>query len=410
MKLSEKFFLDKHHKIERFGVMFGVLFLALLTVFVTTCFSQVDHNETLVLTQSKWSTEFSFSLSGASGSVVNVFRNSDNTKSFMLLYFNDLKDITLDPNQYEVFLTGSDLNQNRVELKCSPKAQMFTFGTTGYMGLYFVDMGGFEPQICDLIIRSNKLVSEQNHGGAEAKEDATFAQYDQAEIYFNPGGSDAIVSAALEENDMSPFSIYESMIAFGREDEIRNSINENLKAMHEIQLHMSEYEMRVSDAGIVVPKAPLPIRNDVVEGPDENGFYSLKTDFVYNRGFDFDWAYGSVRDGWLADICDTNNYSDFFREKSAMEEDTPFSLKDGTVKWYRTDGTEFKLNSSDDDVDDAAGIRKSIEDLTSLWSGFNELKVRHQTVLLKDMLMLEANARTIEKNCRIASDLLVTVW
>ncbi|MBD5585201.1 MAG: hypothetical protein HDQ88_08965, partial [Clostridia bacterium] len=143
MKLSERLFLDKHHTIERFGVLFGVLFVSLVIVFISTCFSQVDFNENLLLTQSKWSTEFTFSLSGATGSVVNVFRDDNNTKSFVLLKFDDLKDITVDPNEYEVFLTGADMNQNWQELKCSPKASVYMFGSTGYMGLYFVDMGGF---------------------------------------------------------------------------------------------------------------------------------------------------------------------------------------------------------------------------------------------------------------------------
>ncbi|MBD5585320.1 MAG: hypothetical protein HDQ88_09580, partial [Clostridia bacterium] len=198
-------------------------------------------------------------------------------------------------------------------------------------------------------------------------------------------------------------------IAIGKEEAVKTRINANLQAMYELQLHMDEYEMRVSNNGVVVPDAPLPIRNDVVNAPDENGYYSLTTDFVYNRGFDFDWANGSVRQGWLSDICPEGNYAVFFREHGKLTEDTPFSLSDGTVKWYYLDGTTVDLNANDD-IDGSAQTRKSINDLKQLWSAFNDLKTEYQIDLLQELLMLEVDARSIERNYSVAADMPITLY
>lgn len=410
MKFSERFFLDKHHKIERFAILFIMLVTLLVVVFVTTCFSQKDLNETTLLTQAKFTDSFQFSLSETQGHVVNVFRNDDFTRAFLLLKLDDTRNISQDANDYELFLTGSDLNKAKHDLASAPKASLYMFGSTGYMGVYLVDMGKFGPQVCNLIIRSNNLIDRVGDGGELAQQDASFAEFDQAQIFFNPGGTDAKAAVALNEGDMSAFSIYDSMIADGSELNLKISMNETLKNAQASLSRIEEYSKRVAQNGIVVPNAPLPIRGDSIEGPDDRGYYHLDTDFLIARGFDFDWIDRTVRDGWLDELCPDGNYIKFFNEKKMEPDQVKFSTDDASIKWYMSDGTEFDASVSSDDVGNSKVIQESISDLKSEWNTYYNLKRTFQVDQMRQLLVMEVNAKNIEDNYTCNSEVGLTIW
>lgn len=397
MKFSERLFLDKHHRIERFAVMFLTLALALLVVFVSTFFSQKDLNETTLLTQGKFSTSFQFSLSETKGSVVNVFRNSDFTRAFVLLHLDSTKNMSYDADDYSLFLTGSNLNQGKTELLCNPQAKFYMFGSTGYMGVYLVDVNGFQPQVLNLIIRANRMLVTGGNGGDLGKKDSSFAEFDQARIFFNPGGTDCIECVALNEGDLSAFSIYDSMIALGSELDLRIEMTNTLKAMQESLLHIDEYSKRVAQNGIIVPNAPLPIRGDVVTGPDDRGYYHLETEFLNAKGFDFDWINRTVRDGWLDELCPDGNYVKYFNEKKLEPDQILFNAEDRSIKWYMSDGTEFDMSMSDN-VGNTSVIKSGISDLKAEWANYNRLKKTFQVDQMKKLLLMEVDARNIEDN------------
>lgn len=409
MKISERLFLDKHHKIERFAVMFFVLALSLVVVFITTCFSQKDLNETTLLTQAKFTDSFQFSLSETKGNVVNVFRNEDFTRAFVLMKLSDTRNISQDANDYELFLTGSDLNRGKTVLLSQPSASFYVFGSTGYMGVYLVNSLGFEPQVCNLVIRSNNTIAKIGDGGDLAKYDASFAEFDQAQIYFNPGGSSAVSVDTLTEGDLSAFAIYDSMIALGSELDLRIEMTELLKEGQASLGRIEEYSRRVAQNGIVVPNAPVPIRDDVIEGPDDRGYYRLLTDFVVARGFDFDWINRTVSDGWLEDLCPDGNYIRFFNDKKVEPDQIRFNVEDASIKWYMSDGTEFDMNSPDD-VGNSKVIKQSINDLKTEWSSYYQIKRQFQVDYMRRLLMMEVDARNIEENYTCNGSVKLTLW
>lgn len=393
MNILAKLKLDNHHGIERFGVLFLALvfYMCVVMGFCIAAWQQSNHVN--FGNQAKYTSAFAFSRTGVEGRVVDVYRNQSFTRSFVLLYFEDLSGLSTNAEDYQLFLTGSDVNQNYMALTSSPAATFYVFGSSGYMGIDLVDTGVFDKQIMNLVIRhTSNLVSEDyNQEAADAAEDGTFVQYDQAQLYFNPGGQGGTYADVLDKESFTPQELYECFMVRPQEQELRNELNDLLKSMWMTQQQIAEYTQRVEQDGIIVPEVPVLIRGDSIEGPDDNGYYYLDTNYVLANGFDFPWQQRTVLEGYLDTLCPDGDYYTFLREKAVAEDDVEFSTSD--LVWYKQDGTVF-------DLDNAAGIselesaKKDIDNLMGAWKTYYNQKKQYQVVDLTRLLNLELDYRS----------------
>ena len=255
----EKFF-NKHTKIERFGVSVVTLVLC-FSVLLTTIGMKVHKDNQLVLgEQAIYTEQFVSSLTQTSGNVVGIYGNDDHTKIFMMLKLATAETMTMDAANYQMFLTAYESHLN-----VNPSGAIYMFGTTGYMGLYFADARGFEQQMLNIIVRSNKNVSELDIGDGSQITDSSSDDYDQFQIFANFGATGVTHADFLETDDKILLSdIYRECILDAQEWPIREQLQDDLSKMIVQVARMEEYENRLDQQGIVVPERPQAIRYDKI--------------------------------------------------------------------------------------------------------------------------------------------------
>lgn len=390
----------------------------------------------------QYTSSFTMSLSGATGSVQGVYTNTDHTRSFVLLKFNDVTNIPVKADKYQLFLSGCDRNQNYDKLKSNPDAQIYMFGSTGYMGIYLYSAEPFPSQILNLYLRS--IVNFSGTSSTTGYEDATFNQYDQARIYFNPGGSYATKADFLDEDDWTIFDIYEELVSRPAEKSIRTLLRNDLKEMLNQKLLIDEYTNRIMDDGLMEPAMPSAIAGDVIYGKtidgssneklqwsikknqwyapealvgfDENNVQVyLDTKVVEPNGFNFVWQDSQIKNGYLKNLTGSDSLSDWKAYINQNDDaDSTFNLDD--VVWTYKDGTIF-VPDADADVEGSTSkeqtLSAEVTQLKDAWQAFYDAKLNYQTVQLKALLQLEYDSRDIETSYSInanESGNLLTLW
>lgn len=390
----------------------------------------------------QYTSSFTMSLSGTTGSVQGVYTNTDHTRSFVLLKFNDVTNIPVKADKYQLFLSGCDRNQNYDKIKSNPDAQIYMFGSTGYMGIYLYSAEPFPSQILNLYLRS--LVNFSGTSSTTGHDDETFNQYDQARIYFNPGGSYATKADFLDEDDWTIFDIYEELVSRPAEKSIRTLLRNDLKDMLNQKLLMDEYTNRIVDDGLMEPAMPSAIAGDVIYGKTidgssneklqwsikKNQWYApealigfeennvhvyLDTKVVEPNGFNFVWQDSQIKNGYLKNLTGSDSLSDWKAYINQNDDaDSTFNLDD--VVWTYKDGTIF-VPDADADVEGSTSkeqtLSAEVTQLKDAWQAFYDAKVDYQTVQLKALLQLEYDSRDIETSYSInanESGNLLTLW
>ena len=447
VKFLRKF--GPHYAIERFGIMFLSLAISMILLVSSIVVTKIKYDNRALSGMAQYTSSFTMSLSGATGSVRGVYTNANHTKSFLLLRFNDMSNIPVTADKYQLFLSGCDRDRNYKEIKCNPNAMIYMFGSTGYMGIYLYSSEPFSSQILNLYLRST--VNFTGSKSDVAYSDATFNQYDQARIYFNPGGTYATQAAFLDEDDWDIFDIYEELVSRPAEQSIRNLLYDDLKQMRNQQLLIDEYSQRIVDDGLVEPTTPSAIAGDriyakVIEpgitddelkwSIKQNSWYTMDSDGsnvqffdenevrmyldtkkIEKNGYHFNWQDSRIRDGYLKDLTQSDNLSDwkkYIDSHTNAESESIFNLDE--MEWKYQDGTIF---IPDDSIDGSGSTSKQqtitndINKLGESLQAFYDAKVKYQTVDLKSLLELEYNARDIETNYSInanESGKLLTIW
>lgn len=397
IKRRFQWLFSPHYKMERFGVMFGSLALCMAVCLGTIFAHKAEMDKHTLGTNVMYTTEMTMSLSRSKCQVVDIFSDSAQTKAFILLKWENMANVVTDAGEYKIFLTGSDLNQRPQDLLCSPQATIYVFGTTGYMGIYLVDMAGFQSQILDLVLRCDSLAGTLPTE-IPSYEDKSFEQFDQGRIYFNPGASGFKTANFLDTGKMDVRTIYNDTVISSRETEIREKLTEDLDTMNNLLLQTVEYRKRVEASGIVIPAEPIEIRGDRVVEADDTGRLELVTDYVVAGGYDYDWYNGNVLSGYLDGIVPgdqtASRYMAAMRQQAGSD---GFDTRD--LRWLRVEnGTDFYA----DDVGIQSAAYKqtdvNIKDLTNVWKQYFAAKKTYQTTDLESLLLLELDAMDISSN------------
>ena len=270
------------------------------------------------------------------------------------------------------------------------------------MGIYLIDSNGFPSQLYDLVVRCNSQLvtkSDIKEGVKDENGDVkdTFALFDQFRIYFNPGANDADKAAFLNRNSWSATDAYEECVTRDQEKTMRDKLDQDLVTINNDLTQVREYRERLETQGVVVPDDPEAIRGDVIvdEATADSADKALtyKPSYVFERGYNFDWRNGSIKQGYLASIAKNQDFEAFLRSKAqAVEKFSSVSV--GKNEWRMNDGTV--VSDLDNSIARNKAITQNVQLLEQAWSQYYNDKVTYQVDDLTSLLRLEIDTQNVE--------------
>lgn len=398
MGLMEKLKLGPHYRMERFSLLFCVMVVGILVTTVLCFVTHVQTQNTTLGEQAIYSTEFETSKTGVSGKVIDVYSSEDKTKTLLLLKFDDTKVVSTNADNYQMFLTGASVEQNKQTLDGIPSGSIYMFGNTGYMGIYLVNQDGFGPQILDLVVRCNsELQTNASEDVDEEVEDQSFVDYDQFRVYFNPGASKAKHLDCLDGSKAPSITdFYNEAVITPQEDEIHAQLETQVNNMRVSLNQIHEYEKRLETEGVTVPAEPSVIAGDKVITNDD-GSYTYKPATVLPGGYDLDWQHTSVVDGFIDDLIaktDSPNMTvdQYFAmmTREANGDASGNQLDTNDIEWQLNDGTLIS-SLSGESSSRYTEYMEMCNDLTNAWRTYYNQKVDYQREMLGSLLDLEVS-------------------
>lgn len=425
--MAFKLKLGRHYGIERFGVIFLGLTCCMSVLLGSIFVGKIKSDHQSLTGRTIYTSSFSMSKSGASGEILNFCTNNDNTKIFVLAKFDDMSNISLDANDYQLFLTGTNLQGSKKTLLSNPSGAVYVFGSTGYVGFYFRDVNGFSEQLTSVILRCAKDITIDDT--VVGPSSSSFAKYDQTQLVFNFHGDWSQKVNFLESDTLDVKSMYNELLISDNESTIKNQLRTDLQNMRKQQEIISEYINRVESDGLTTPTVPSEIANDNIYAKgvtgklltwsqdngayrDEDGIlyhdsdyqYYLDTDYVVPGGYDFDWQDGSVADGYFKDVAKDETWNSFLANQTKKQAEPSTFTTD--AKWYNKDGSEFVYDSEAAENGDTqmATTNSDITTLVNAWSAYFDLKKQYQTTDMGQLLYLERDAEEAVSNYTVNMD------
>lgn len=422
---------SKHKSIERFTCVFLVLSVCMCILVSCMVVHKTRFDAEQLSTKSMYTTEVTMSRSETEGVVKNVLANKDQTKAFVLLKMNSMENLSIDANDYKLFVAGSDSNSNYAKLKSQPSGGIYVFGSSGYIGLYLVNYQKFDNQIISVIVRNTKDYSAD---GINVNADPltiknTFEKFDQMQIYFNPGAKGVKHAKFLESDKIDVESMYKEVISDPESKDIKKSLNEDLSQMFKLQNQISNYVSRLTSGRnggkqMIIPDLPDALVGDKITavthdgeelkwgsngwiGKDETNvdnvrnsdtyYLKLKSDYTFAGGYNFDWQNITFGDGkdWLKDIIGNSTLDDYISSQNKMAStSTDTSNLSLDLTWYSTNGDEFTIDAESEDGS-VKSISQDILKLEDLWSQYYGLKYQYQVNDLKNIIYLQRDVQNV---------------
>jgi hypothetical protein len=282
---------------ERFSAMFLVLVL-LMGLLVGTGFRDKRRANKIVLgAAAKYTSQTQFSLSGDLFEVIDVYRNSDYTKAFILLKTSSMNNLPLDATKYQMFMTSGDRSK---PLTCNPVGGIYIFGNTGYMGLSFIDKNGFDSNLYDIIVRNYDMIVQPDTEGAQrawGNVDISFVHHNQLKITANLAGSRAKVVPFLDADSFTLSDVYMQLVGDSGMSNLRARTNATLLSMSKAMAEINNAADKLRDRNVVVPNLPHQIANDVI---------TMDSDATVNNPHEFDPSMVSYADTSSSYRLDSN--------------------------------------------------------------------------------------------------------
>lgn len=398
---------SRHKRMETFAVSFGILLFGILVVTVVSFGMFIQQQNNTLSSKAIYTTDFSTSKTNIPGTVVGVYASEDRTKSFILMKFDDVKSISTNANNYQVFMTGINGQKRRETLKSSPAGSVYVFGNSGYMGIYLVNNEGFPTQILDIVVRANaELVKKSDNASNEYANDESFSNYDQFRIYANPGATDATVLKCLSNGDAPAVKdLYNEAVVTNQEAAIRKDLYADLDDMITAQANIKEYTDRLTTQdGVQVPTQPDVINGDSV-AKLKDGTYAYDFKSVVPGGYNFDWQNRYVADGYLKGIYeqlgDPTMTSDALFAKMNKESQIANNTMDTNINWKLKDGTLVKDLNSGSNNGRYQQINADCEGLVTAWRNYYTAKDKFQRTDLGRLLDLEATTDLVVSSSSI---------
>ena len=92
----------RHHHIELFGTVLGVLLLVMLINSISICVYASKENNRLLSENAVFANSFTTSLSGKNGTISQIYVNPERNKCVILFKFDDMNGMVTDAAKYQV--------------------------------------------------------------------------------------------------------------------------------------------------------------------------------------------------------------------------------------------------------------------------------------------------------------------
>ncbi len=258
----------RHYGAQRFFIMLFLCLAVLISMGIYGGHVQHQKNLKRVSDTALYTTTFTWSRTGDPGEVVGMITDTNHTKAFLLL--KNPSTSSVDAMKYECFLTGRD-----APITNNPSLTTYVFGSTGYVGFYFVDARGFASQIYDLIIRDDSSASEMaNDGTGTGGSNGSFNAHNQIELFLNFAAKGTTVADVMNTSNPQPLAILADLpIKFGGQDGTVTGLFESYKKTAQTDLDLMstdlrsiyQYQTTLHDLGVVVPDLPYYIAGDMID-------------------------------------------------------------------------------------------------------------------------------------------------
>ena len=408
--------MNKHKKIERFMFSFFSILIPLILMSFVSIYNKFGVDKNTLSSRAVYTTEAVFSRTNQTGKVVGVYTNEEKTRGMVLIKFDNGVNISSSASDYKVFTTASNLKQGKENLSSKPEGSVYVFGTSGYIGLYFVNNAGFESQIFKSTIRMEKefkTVDEKVVKGKEVSGES-YSKYDQADFYYNLGASQATKLTTLENADFSVQDFYVEALGTKVNNDKIAQINERLNRMSKLMLQIREMKSRlestsVDNTKLVVPDIPNEIKSDNFSGSGDNILYT--TDYVYPGGLNFNVKDVDLKTGYFKSINNSKLNPDNlsvsrFLVKLKNEQSNATYLSKYEPKWTMSDGSKLEDFVKNIGVDNAAvsSMNDNIQTYVNLVNAYLTDKIAYQTGDLRDLLSLDISLENATTNVDSASN------
>lgn len=408
--------MNKHKKIERFMFSFFSILIPLILMSFVSIYNKFGVDKNTLSSRAVYTTEAVFSRTNQTGKVVGVYTNEEKTRGMVLIKFDNGVNISSSASDYKVFTTASNLKQGKENLSSKPEGSVYVFGTSGYIGLYFVNNAGFESQIFKSTIRMEKefkTVDEKVVKGKEVSGES-YSKYDQADFYYNLGASQATKLTTLENADFSVQDFYVEALGTKTNNDKVAQINERLNRMSKLMLQIREMKSRlestsVDNTKLVVPDIPNEIKSDNFSGSGDSILYT--TDYVYPGGLNFNVKDVDLKTGYFKSINNSKLNPDNlsvsrFLAKLKNEQSNATYLSKYEPKWTMSDGSKLEDFVKNIGVDNVAvsSMNDNIQTYVNLVNAYLTDKIGYQTGDLRDLLSLDISLENATTNVDSASN------
>lgn len=424
-----KFRLDAHHGIERFGVFFAIFVITGVMVITGTGVSAFNRSRAELADKALYSTKFTTSKTGLEGQVDGIYTNTAKTRALVLMHFGDNTPVSYNAEDYQAFLLGSSKSLVSETLKTAGvRGSLHIFGSTGYIGVVLEATQPFQRQILNLTMRAKAELSfaDQQASGDSVDAmagDATFRQFDQWRVFFNPGATGTEHLQALESATLKPAEAFYEVVVEVEEELARKALDTQLEKMRadltRIRVYSQEL-MTTSVDGLTLkaPAVPSVIGADTVTGEsareaeDGRSTLTLNTTQTVAGGFDLAWRDSNVYQGYLSNLVPADQtYVQWLQAATAAASDagSDSSYDLGTIEWLLSDGTDLLRDYDPTDVT----VRPLLNVANNLSAAFQDYvtdKTAYQRDLMLDLLHLDVDLRDVETNSSInqSKDFMVT--
>lgn len=408
--------MNKHKKIERFMFSFFFILIPLILMSFVSIYNKFGVDKNTLSSRAVYTTEAVFSRTNQTGKVVGVYTNEEKTRGMVLIKFDNGVNISSSASDYKVFTTASNLKQGKENLSSKPEGSVYVFGTSGYIGLYFVNNAGFESQIFKSTIRMEKEFKTVDEKVAKGKEVSgeSYSKYDQADFYYNLGASQATKLTTLENADFSVQDFYVEALGTKVNNDKVAQINERLNRMSKLMLQIREMKSRlestsVDNTKLVVPDIPNEIKSDNFSGSGDSILYT--TDYVYPGGLNFNVKDVDLKTGYFKSINNSKLNPDNlsvsrFLAKLKNEQSNATYLSKYEPKWTMSDGSKLEDFVKNIGVDNVAvsSMNDNIQTYVNLVNAYLTDKIGYQTGDLRDLLSLDISLENATTNVDSASN------
>lgn len=419
--LLSKLKFDSHHRMERFIALFSFLSVVMVGVVGYATIVHIEAQNNQLGSKAVYTKKVKTSKTDVDIDVVNVYASKDKTKAFLLLKTDSPDKISANAENYMAFLTGADIKGHPNMLKSQPSGSIYVFGTSGYMGVYLVANEGFPTQILKLTIRSGvELTEAKKTSSDDAKRGESYSKYDQFDVFFNPGASDASDIECLDSDKApSKFALYNQTVVRSEMKRITDTLTADVESMRLGLNKINEFNDRLGKTdNMQVPETPKVIAGDTIT-KNSDGTYDMHFKSIVPGGYDFDWMHGDIEHGWLDDLIKktdtpTMTYDQYFAMQiSARKLGDKNNSMEGlsNIKWTLKDGTALESLNTGANNPKYVAINKDCQNLINAWRNYYQAKNRYQTDGLEEILNLEVTAKHVQESASVnTSDTAIKLY